>query len=569
MKIGDFLPDVVNKNSSLSQSNKWLNKLYDMGFTGFLKAQYGSNVQSAAQYYGIEQLYFDWLRQAYAYRRMFIQDLYLLAFDCSEIRTPILHLKKEIFRKGFDEWHPKFVVRCEKCNINFNSEEEAKAHKDHGLRKPDPTQIVKFDENWRNNCNLFNQDLESVLNIIEDDLNIVDDAYIHLNKRYRLIKNKMYSELLEVRRIHPALIEFDLDKNGLPKNSHWLCPFHRDEILAEPGVCNVDGCNRDLLPSMYVYNHRGQRIYLLEDELIHISKFSPHETYGYSPLLTLMQKVLTISGMDRFLYRYFFERKTPTQMILTNTDDPQSLEVERARMEAKMLEDPTFTPWIGVSNRTGRGRTDVVKLFHTLHEMDYMNVRNEIRDRIAGIYGVPQMFYNVMEGLGGLSGQTQQLKMMSNVVASDQRMFNERIIPIILKNIGVTDWEINLRTPDEKVEGQVLQLAQQKIAIATQMHSMGFDVSLKSNAKDIETVDFNFSGEAINIKEQQMGGMPFGGMPMESAPNAENEESEDAEEESEEFAPKKHRLEEETYRNLSPEEEEEEEEDNVEEQSWG
>ena len=61
MKVGDFLPDLVNKETQLVQSNQWLNKLYDMGFTGFMKAQYGSNVESAAQYYGIEQLYFDWL----------------------------------------------------------------------------------------------------------------------------------------------------------------------------------------------------------------------------------------------------------------------------------------------------------------------------------------------------------------------------------------------------------------------------------------------------------------------------------------------------------------------------
>jgi hypothetical protein len=610
-KIGDFLPEFVNRDSKLTQSNHWLNKLYDMGFTGFMKSQYGANTESAAQYYGIEQLYFDWLRQAYAYRRMFIQDLYLLAFDCSEIRTPLLHLKKEIFRKGFDEWHPKFVVRCDKCGINFQSEEAAAEHKQHGLRKPDSKQTKEFDEKWRDNCNIFGQSLESVLNSVEDDLNIVDDLYIHLNKQYKVVNGKMHSQLLEVRRIHPALIEFDLDKAGLPKNSHWICPFHRDDVQVKEGVCPT--CNAKLFPAMYIYNHRGGRVYMLENELIHASKFSPHETYGYSPLLTLMQKVLTISGMDRFLYRYFFERKTPTQMILTNTDDPQSLETERARMESKMMEDPTYTPWIAVSNRTGRGRTDVVKLFHTLQEMDYLNVRNEIRDRIAGIYGVPQMYYNVMEGTGGISGQTQQLKMMSNVVASDQRLFNEKIIPVILKELGITDWEITLRTPEEKIEGQTLQLAQQKVAVATSMHALGFDIKLKPGAWDLETMDFSFSGKAMNLEEQQQmmmgggmgGGMPVNGMPVgqdgSGGQNAEGGvpvdtpisqaqpgqapqaaqpaiskpktkdplEIEEGEElPGKESVPKNHRLENAEYNVPTPEDEEEEEEDNNEEKVW-
>ena len=547
---------------------------------------------------------------------MFIQDLYLLAFDCSEIRTPLLHLKKEIFRKGFDEWHPKFVVRCDKCDMDFQDEEEAKDHKKHGLRHPNRDQVKEFDKKWRVNCNIFGQDLESVLNSIEDDLNIVDDAYIHLNKQYKNVKGKMHSQLLEIRRIHPALIEYDLDKNGLPKNSHWFCPFHREDIQIQPGNCKVEDCKTEMLPALYVYNHRGGRVYMMEDELIHVSKFSPHETYGYSPILTLMQKVLTISGMDRFLYRYFFERKTPTQMILTNTDDPQSLEMERARMESKMMEDPTYTPWIAVSNRTGRGKTDVVKLFHTLHEMDYLNVRNEIRDRIAGIYGVPQMFYNVMEGVGGLSGQTQQLKMMANVVASDQRMFNEKIIPAILKNIGITDWEIKLRTPEEKIEGETLQLAQQKVAIATAMRQMGYDIKLKPGAWDIDTMDFSFSGKALSLQEQQqmmmgaaggMGGPMGGGMvppgaggPGGATPQVDEQgnvvgggeqgggapgggplrgdeekkslhigKDDDDKKNLKRVNPKKHRLEEQLYDVKTPEEEDEEEEDNDSEEAWG
>jgi hypothetical protein len=916
MKIGDFLPDIVNQNAQLTQSNQWLNKLYDMGFTGFLKSKYGPNVNSAAQYYGIEQLYFDWLRQAYSYRRMFIQDLYLLAFDCSEIRTPLLHLKKEIFRKGFDEWHPKFAVRCETCGINFRSREEAKGHEGHKLVEPDISQIQRFDDKWRNRCNIFGQSLESVLLELCDDLNIVDDLWLHLNKQYTRVNNKTYSKVVEIRRIHPALMEFDLDKNGLPKNSHWLCRFHRDIVQTKPGTCSVPGCGAELEPAMYVYNHRGGRVYLFEDEIIHESKFSPSTTYGYSPILTIMQKVLTISGMDRFLYRYFFERKTPTQMILTNTDDPQSLELERSRMESKMMEDPTYTPWIAVSNRTGRGRTDVVRLFHTLHEMDYLRIREEIRDRVAGIYGVPQMYYNVMEGIGGISGQsvtgdtplyvrydkkyidilpisclqgqkvngekwrsrdlkrlevwtksgwsevkgfykhmnlapikvveaydgvvkltgdhsimcdgevwkstnslqpgdiivtnifnekqsfdniskdfawalgfwcaegssnqnfastgvsninrklldkwskiisdqyfvdckvnfdledggklcgaevqgkwinqdilrrctigkniaygqnlprklysfkkvpievlngtnevkesflegywegdgsgsieqggfktidsvlaagllylirslgnivkisfnlgtinqnndvyrgsilknfdkyyinkksneikkitdwtkekelvfdietedhtfvtalgdfvlhnTQQLKMMSNVVASDQRMYNERIIPTILKALGVTDWEIILRAPEEKVEGQTLQLAQQKVSVATQMRQMGFDIKLKPGATDIETLDFTFEGKASNIAEQF--GMPgAGGMPVGTTPgmpvggNGESpfpEEAETPKTEGEEFTPREHRLENEPYNEPSPKESEEEEDDSFEE----
>ena len=352
-----------------------------------------------------------------------------------------------------------------------------------------------------------------------------DDFYLYLNTQYKKV-DKLYGQVIEIRRIHPALVEFDLDKNGIPKNSHWICLFHRDIIYTEGGVCRE--CKENLVPVMYVYNHRGRRLYVTESEIIHTSKFSPSETYGYAALLTIMQKVLTLSGMDRFLYRYFFERKAPTGMILTYTDDPQSLEVERARVESKMMEDPTYMPWVAVSQKTGRGRTDFVRLFHTLHEMDYIPVRNEIRDRISAMYGVPQMYMNVMEGVGGISGQTQQLKVFSDVIQADQRMYNEKVFPILLKAFGITDWKLQLRPPEEKVEGEILQLATQKVNIASQMRMMGFDIELKPECKDISTLDFTFSGKAQPMAGP-MGGMFGGGegMPIPTEEPAESGESQE------------------------------------------
>jgi len=501
MQLNDFLPDIANQNKSLVLANTFLQKAKESGFTDFIKSAYGgSNRLSEVSHYGIEQLYFDWLRTAYSYRRMFIQDLYLLAFDIAEVRTPLLHLKGEIFRKGIDEWEPVFAVKCQQCGKEFQEEvESCDQCNSQNLIKPDTEQYKYFDE-FRRNCNMFGQSLDEILATVEDDINIVDDMYIFLNKQYGIMNNKIYSRVIEIRRLHPAVVEFDLDKHGVPENVHWFCPIHRDKIIPKQLKC-VE-CGTETVPVMYIWNHRGKRIYLSNDEVIHCSKFSPSETYGYSPLLTIMQKVLTISGMDRFLYRYFFERKAPAGMILTYTDDPQSLEQERARIESKMMEDPTYLPWVAVSSKTQRGRTDFVKLFHTLQEMDYLPVRNEIRDRVASVYGVPQVYMNVMEGIGGLSGQTQQLKMFSNVIEADQKRYNEKVFPKLLGAFGITDWTIKLRTPEEKVESVILQQAQQKITIAATMLQMGFDVKLKPGTDTIDELDFIFSGKPVTQKEQ-------------------------------------------------------------------
>ena len=61
MKLGDFLPDIKSRDNQLIQSNKLLNTMYEQGFMDFMKSRYSGNIKSAAQEYGLEQLYFDWI----------------------------------------------------------------------------------------------------------------------------------------------------------------------------------------------------------------------------------------------------------------------------------------------------------------------------------------------------------------------------------------------------------------------------------------------------------------------------------------------------------------------------
>jgi hypothetical protein len=559
MKLKDYVPVVEKMNEGLLS-------LSDMIGQGNELIKSGTRIKAARE--GIEMLYIDFLRQAYAYRRQMLQDLYLIAFDNTEIRTAVMHVTNEVFRKGFDEWAPKFASKCPKCGKEFDELTEycddcfeydtkyamrtkrvtdpntgvtklVKVPKKRKVIKrdedgkkigvktiePNPAQYEAFDD-WRKQANTFHQSLEEVLRASHFDLNIADDLFIWLNKEY-LVQDSgdVRERVVEARRIHPAVIEFDLNKEGLPEANHWICINHRDTPYDEGGVCHVqdpktgEECGLELQPVMYVWNHRGKKLYLLETEIIHISKFSPSETYGYSPLLTILQKVLTLSGMDRFLYRYFFERKAPAGMILTYTDDPESLEDERVRVEAKTQEDPTYMPWVAVSTKSGRGRTDFVRLFHTLQEMDYLPVRNEIRERISALYGVSPIWMGAPEEMGGISTQTQQLVVTSRTVESDQRLYNEKILPKILEAFGITDWGLNLEQPEEKVEAVVVQQAQGKVQLAGMMAQMGFKVELKPGCEDIDTLDFQFSGEAMNMQDMMggMGGM-MGGASMGSSP---------------------------------------------------
>ena len=432
---------------------------------------------SKAPTIGLDSIVNTWVRHQMAYRQQLIMDLQTVVMSVEEIRGPLGHITSEVFRRGI-EIVPK-------------------------LEKPDNEQKERL-EKWLRDCNVFDQSLEEVMRQFHHDVNALDDGFIYIAKEYTDNGDgSVTSRPIEVRRLNPALVEFDLDSAGLPKNAHFLCPIHREIVQEESTKCTKEDCNVNLHPAMYKYYHRSQHIYLTDNEVIHLSKFSPSETYGWSPILTIFEKALTLVGMDKNLYRYFFERKMPASMLMVTTDDPESLRREREHIAAQTRLDPNYIPMVAVSARNQRGRVDLVRLFHSLNEMEYLPIRDEIRERVAAMWGVTPAWQGAPEAFGGLSQQTQQLVVMSRVVESDQRLFHEKVFPQLLEAFGITDYQMQLPQPEEKAENTRLAFAQQKIQIVNQFAQLGFDIKLKEQDVPLWEADFVVSGEPVPTAKMQ------------------------------------------------------------------
>jgi hypothetical protein len=481
---------------------------------------------------GLDQIVNTWVRQQVQFRAQLMSDLFTIANSVGEIRGPINHITGEVFRRGLN-WLPKFTVKCEVCGTEYQEQvAECKTCVKNGnifdLREPDEAQKTTI-EGFFDDANIWDQSLEDILKQFHFDLNALDDAYLLLEKEYFAADDNPDSPVLSkvtgIRHLFPGLIEFDLDQEGLPKNAHFFCYIHRDtDSSSEPGQCPT--CGRDMMPAMYRYMHRGKSVFFFDSEIIHQSKFNPSETYGWSPILTIFEKTLTIVGMDKNVYRYFYERTMPASMIMVFTDDPENLRRERDDIAAKTRLDPNYVPMVAVSSRTNRGRVDMVRMFHTLQEMDYLPVREEIRERISAMWGVTPAWQGAPEAFGGMSTQTQQLVVMSRVVESDQRMFHEKIFPQILDAFGITDWKLELPVPEEKAEATRIQFAQQRVGVAQQLVTMGFSVKIKAQESGIDSIDFIVSGEATDPNAVADPNMSTPGMMDGFAPSDGTEEAE-------------------------------------------
>ena len=475
MKLSNYLPKVPQMTQTMSDLNKQISLLDVMKSTGDT---------GAAPTIGLDHVVNTWVRHQMAYRQQLVMDLQTIAMSVEEIRGPLSHITSEVFRRGID-----FVPTVE---------------------NPDKEQKEKL-FNWLKDCNVFDQSLEEVLRQFHFDVNSLDDGFLYLAKEYKDSGDgSVTSRLKEIRRLNPALVEFDLDSAGLPKNSHFICPIHREKLQDTPGECEDEDCNVERLPAMYKYYHRSQHMYFMDSEIIHLSKFSPSETYGWSPILTIFEKALTLVGMDKNLYRYFFERKMPASMLMVTTDDPESLRREREHIAAQTRLDPNYIPMIAVSARSQRGRVDMVRLFHSLQEMDYLPVREEVRERVAAMWGVTPAWQGAPEAFGGMSTQTQQLVVMSRVVEGDQRLFHEKVFRLLLDAFGITDYELQLPQPEEKAENTRLSFAQQKVQIANQFAQLGFDVKLKEKDVPLYEAEFIVGGEAVPTAKMQGEQMAMG-----------------------------------------------------------
>ena len=468
MKLQEYLPDVPAYTKQLTDLNNQINMFQ------LMKAEGDTG---SAPTIGLDHVVNTWVRHQMAYRQQLVMDLQTICMTVEEIRSPLNHITSEVFRRGI-QWKAK-------------------------VANPDEEQKEVF-EKFLKDCNVFDQSLEEVLRQFHFDVNSIDDGFIYLAKEYYSAGDgSLKSKVKEIRRLNPALVEFDLDTAGLPKNAHFLCPIHREEVKDAVSKCEEPGCDRMCQPVMYKYYHRNQQIYLFDSEVIHLTKFAPSETYGWSPILTIFEKALTLIGMDKNLYRYFFERKMPASMVMVTTDDPESLRRERANIAAQTRLDPNFIPMVAVSARSQRGRVDLVRLFHTLQEMDYLPVREEIRERVGAMWGVTPAWQGAPEAFGGLSTQTQQLVVMSRVVEADQRLFHEKVFPTILEAFGITDWYIELPQPEEKAEATKISFAQQKVQVANTLAQLGFTVTLKEQGVDMGEMEFVISGDQVPTAQMQ------------------------------------------------------------------
>ena len=440
-----------------------------------------------------------------------IPALYAVSHENLILRTVLSKLQQEIFRRGYF-WEKKFRFKCDTCGEEYHHDVDICNVCDSPVRPPSADEIV-YPRWLLKEQNSMEQDFMHVLYEIEKDLNIVDDAFLIIVKEYYVDPEDgeiQFFRVKELIRGDPIFMRIVSDKRGVRGGRYKVCPLHRTEVSypGQEGNCQV--CGGQMEDVHYInMAGSGKSQYYLKGEVIHVSKYNPSKLYGRSPVNTMWRQAMTLTAMDNYMYTSYQKRRAPKGIISVTTDNLESMKSFWKSVDEKMERDPHYIPKVGIESSTGRGGVNWVKFMDTLEEMQYIAVRDEMRNRIAAFYGVSAVFMIDNGKSGGLNNEGMQILVTNRAVEYGQKVYTDVMFPRMLKEMGVNDWKLTLYPNEEEDEITRLRRDEMEANLAQRMMMLGYKPELLEEGER----DIRFVYKKIDPMEGQ-GMPPGGGMPM-------------------------------------------------------
>jgi hypothetical protein len=454
--------------------------------------------------------------------------LYAVSNENLILRTVITKLGQEVFRRGY-YWEKKFRMKCVECEEEFQHEVESCPSCGGEVRKPDNDE--KMYAKWLlEQENSMEQSFMQVLHEVERDLNIVDDAFLIMIKEYYVDEKTgevQFYRVKELIRGDPIFMRIIADKRGVRGGRYKICRIHRDQV-AYPGQepkCQI--CGSRLVDAHYVnMAGSGKNQYFMKGEVIHLSKYNPGKLYGRSPVNTLWRQAMTLTAMDNYIYTAYQKRRIPKGIVSVTTDNLESMKSFWKGVDEKMERDPHYIPKVGIESSSGRGGVNWVKFMDTLEEMQYIAVRDEIRNRIAAFYGVSSIFMIDNGKSGGLNNEGLQILVTNRAVEYGQKVYTDVLFPRMLRELDVNDWKLTLYPNEEEDEITRLRRDEMEVNLAQRMAMLGYEPELLEEGD--RDVRFSYrkkppqpEGQPEGQPQQKPGAMPppqaGGGMPPRQA----------------------------------------------------
>ena len=435
--------------------------------------------------------------------------IYELADNIDALRIPIETINREMFKNGF-EVVERFKYKCNNCFKEFQFKPNTGVETgdeviqcdscgSNDLRRPEPQNRKILENMVHNPINGNNQTIEDVSRQLERDLEISDNAYLLLLKNYfiddttgDIDHNK--TEIKEMIRIDPPQVAMIADSDGKigyddKRNKIWVCPRfeHRNTRLYSD---RCDKCGAQALKAVLEVNSvysigipQPKRVIYAEGEVIwKAGKYKPSLIYGYSPIFAVWSKAMSLSHMDEYIRKYFDKMRPPRGLLLIASRNYETFRKSWDMLEQKATEDPYMIhPLMVEAERGNKNMAQWLDFTGSLQELQFIEIRKELRQIIGAIYGVLPLYYGEM--VGGWSQEGLQVTITNRAVKWGQDILYKAFFRRISDVMNIDDWDLKLKAGEENDKLRELQQEGVEIDNMAKMQQMGFDVSMTHNGE--------------------------------------------------------------------------------------
>tara|TARA_R110002020_G_scaffold475550_1_gene710860 strand:+ start:1326 stop:3272 length:1947 start_codon:yes stop_codon:yes gene_type:complete len=461
--------------------------------------------------------------------------IYELADNIDALRIPIETINREMFKNGF-EITERFKYKCNVCSKEFQYkpttektpaglESELIDQKDekllcdtcgsNDLRRPVPEHRKQLEGLMTKTVNGNSQNLEDVTRQLERDLEIADNAYMLLLKNYfindttgEIVPEK--TEVKEIIRVDPPQVAMIADSDGRigyddKRNKIYVCPRfeHRDKRLTS-NTC--DQCGAQALKAVCEVNSvysigipQPKRVIYGEGELIwKAGKYKPSLVYGYSPIYSIWSKAMSLSHMDEYIRKYFDKMRPPRGMLVIASRNYETFRKSWDALEQKATEDPYMIhPLLVENDKGGKNLAQWLDFTGSLKELEFIEIRKELRQIIGAIYGVLPLYYGEM--VGGWSQEGLQVTITNRAVKWGQDVLYKGFFRKLGEMFGIDDWDLKLKAGEENDKLRELQQDGVEINNMQALQGMGFEITRTHQG------EFKVSKDPVNVMGQVEG----------------------------------------------------------------
>jgi len=454
--------------------------------------------------------------------------IYELADNIDAIRIPIETLNREMFKNGF-EIVERFKYKCENCaktfqyapNIHEEGEDKIDMKKvqcdscgSYEMRRPVPEHRKILEDIMSKPVNGNMQNMEDLARQLERDLEIADNAYMLMLKNYFIDDitgeiDMKKTEIKELLRIDPPQVAMIADSDGRigyddKRQKIWVCPRfeHRDkrQYTDRCDVCNAK-CLKAIIEVNSVYSigipHPKRVIYGEGEVIWKAGKYKPSLIYGLSPIFAIWSKAMSLSHMDEYVRKYFDKMRPPRGLLVVASRNYETFRKSWDALEQKATEDPYMIhPLMVESDKGGKNMANWIDFTGSLQELQFIEVRKELRQIIGAVYGVLPLYYGEM--VGGWSQEGLQVTITNRAVKWGQDILYKAFFKKFAEVMGVDDWDLKLVAGEENDKLSELQRDGVEIDNMAKLQQMGFKV------ERTHTGEYNISKEVQEYENEEL-----------------------------------------------------------------